>query len=224
MDIKEVKKLSYADIDSLISKNESQIDANISKIKPFQDEISRLESEIKTLREVKSQKIIDDSKQSIVDSKIDFSLEDFQEFLLSKKIDERKTKPTKKIRNKKNDDKNFSAQTTNKKNYPPDTFDEKNVVVQPDDFLNSPAVDDEEKIPTEGAPENFNHSDSEKLTNEEKKFLQQFRAKNQATKNSLDFQNMSAQEKEDLMPTGLPEKVLQKSQSKYVSAFDEEEV
>lgn len=102
MDIKDIKKMSYDEIDAAISNRQAEIEANISKMKPFQDEISRLEFEIKNLCEVKSQKIIDDSKQSIVDSKIDFSLEEFQQFLLSKKVSEKnlKAKSAKKMTTK----------------------------------------------------------------------------------------------------------------------------
>lgn len=96
-------------------------------------------------------------------------------------------------------------------------MDEKNLVVHPDDFLNSPPPVDEKKISAETSTQNLIHSDSEKLTDAEKEMLQQFRAKQLANKNSFDsqkpitdFQNMSAQEKEDLIPTGLPDEIVQK--------------
>jgi len=194
MDFKQLKKLSYDEIDFAISNRQAEIDANFSKIKPFQDEISRLDSEIKNLRDVKSQKIIDDSKQVIIDSQIDFSLEDFQQFLLSKK--NLKVTSNKKILNKKNSDKNFSQSSTAKKNSP---------------------------TPADVGNENFSatpkskHADSEKFTDTE--FLQKSRTQT----STIDVKNLSAQENDDLIPTGLPDKISLKSHSKYVSAFDEED-
>ena len=71
MELNEVKNWSYDELDKSISFNK--------------DEISRLESEIKMLREVKSQKTMADSLTMITDFGIDFSLADLQEFLQSKK-------------------------------------------------------------------------------------------------------------------------------------------
>lgn len=90
MKFEDLKEWSYAEFDSAISHNEN--------------EIARLQSETKTLREAKSQKILKESMPMISESKIDFSLADFQEFLqLKRKIDgDSKIVKQKKYRSKKN--------------------------------------------------------------------------------------------------------------------------
>lgn len=77
----DVKNWSYADFDEAILRNENEI-------AKLETDLKILRSDLQLFREVKSQKILDESKAMIVESKIDFSLADFQAFLESKiKID-----------------------------------------------------------------------------------------------------------------------------------------
>ena len=87
--MEEMKKLAYAELDKRISSAVSQI--------------AKLESDLKALREAKTQKIVEETTPQIVDDGIDFSLEDFQEFLALKrnKLEDKKAKSQKKLRSKK---------------------------------------------------------------------------------------------------------------------------
>ena len=71
MELNEIKNWSYEKLDHTITFNKT--------------EIARLENEIKMLREVKSKKTMEDSLAMITDSGINFSLEDLQAFLQSRK-------------------------------------------------------------------------------------------------------------------------------------------
>ena len=71
MELKEIENWTYEKFDHAINFNKT--------------EITKLESEIKKLREVKSKKTMEDSLAMITDSGIDFSLEDLQAFLQSRK-------------------------------------------------------------------------------------------------------------------------------------------
>ena len=87
--MEELKKLAYAELDKRISSAVSQI--------------AKLDSDLKALREAKTQKIVEETTPQIVDDGIDFSLEDFQEFLALKrnKLEDKKVKSQKKLRSKK---------------------------------------------------------------------------------------------------------------------------
>ena len=78
MELNEIKNWSYDEFDKTI-------DFDKKEIARMNTEITKLESEIKMLREVKSQKTMTDSLKMITDLGIDFSLTDLQAFLQSKK-------------------------------------------------------------------------------------------------------------------------------------------
>ena len=82
MELKEIENWTYEKFDHAINFNKT--------------EITKLESEIKKLREVKSKKTMEDSLAMITDSGIDFSLEDLQAFLQSKKNAANENRQTKK--------------------------------------------------------------------------------------------------------------------------------
>ena len=78
MELNEIQNWSYDEFDKTI-------DFDKKEIARMNTEITKLESEIKMLREVKSQKTMTDSLKMITDLGIDFSLTDLQAFLQSKK-------------------------------------------------------------------------------------------------------------------------------------------
>jgi len=78
MELNEIRNWSYDELDDAIVSKKKTIDFN-------EKEIARLNTEIKMLREVKSQKTMADSLKMITDLGIDFSLTDLQAFLQSKK-------------------------------------------------------------------------------------------------------------------------------------------
>lgn len=103
MEVKDFKKFSYSDFDNLIADAKSQICALDEKIKSFQLDKLSVENNLKNLRTHKLLKIVDDAKPIFLNSEIDFSLDDFQKFLQSKKVSEKVSRSTsqKKLRDKK---------------------------------------------------------------------------------------------------------------------------
>ena len=101
MEVKNFKKLSYSDFDNLIMEAKSKICAIDDKIKSFQLDKLSVENNLKNLRAHKLLKIVDDSKPLFLNSEIDFSLDDFQKFLLSKKVVEKLSKSKSKLHDKK---------------------------------------------------------------------------------------------------------------------------
>ena len=95
----EMKKLSYDELDGKAAMLKSEIFALNFKVKKIQEEISRRESALKKLREVKWQKVCEDMKVQIIDSDVDFSIDDLQKFLQVKKVDTKKTSKPKKKNN-----------------------------------------------------------------------------------------------------------------------------
>ena len=72
-DVKEAKNWSFAGIDNAISSAEK--------------EMAKVEAYAKKLREVKWQKVCEEMKEQVVNSKLDFSIDDLQKMLLNKKTD-----------------------------------------------------------------------------------------------------------------------------------------
>ena len=85
MELNEIKNWSYEKLDNAIVLNKNSIDFNEKEIARLNTEVTKLKSEIKILREVKSQKTMTDSLNMITDLGIDFSLDDLKSFLQSKK-------------------------------------------------------------------------------------------------------------------------------------------
>ena len=85
-----MEKMSYDELDGKAAMLKSEIFALNFKVKKMQEEILRQESALKKLREVKWQKICEDMKMQIVDSDVDFSIDDLQKFLQVKKVDAKK--------------------------------------------------------------------------------------------------------------------------------------
>ena len=85
-----MEKMSYDELDGKAAMLKSEIFALNFKVKKMQGEILRRESALKKLREVKWQKICEDMKMQIVDSDVDFSIDDLQKFLQVKKVDAKK--------------------------------------------------------------------------------------------------------------------------------------
>ena len=85
MELNEIQNWSYDEFDNAIVSKKKTIDFDKKEIARMNTEITKLESEIKMLREVKSQKTMTDSLKMITDLGIDFSLTDLQAFLQSRK-------------------------------------------------------------------------------------------------------------------------------------------
>lgn len=119
MDFKEFKKLSYDAIDAAIANAENEISENDVAIKNLLQKKSNLEADVKKMREVKLEKMFDDVKPMMVNSKIDLSPDVFQQLLLGKKNDDKfpKQKNQKKLRDKKNEEKKKMLEKTASKNF-----------------------------------------------------------------------------------------------------------
>jgi len=85
MELNEIQNWSYNEFDNAIVSKKKTIDFDKKEIARMNTEITKLESEIKMLREVKSQKTMTDSLDMITNLGIDFSLTDLQAFLQSRK-------------------------------------------------------------------------------------------------------------------------------------------
>ena len=81
MELKDVQNWSYNELDKAINFSKNSIVSDEKEIARLELDITNLESDIKMLREVKSQKTMADSLGMITDFGIDFSLEDLQAFL-----------------------------------------------------------------------------------------------------------------------------------------------